>query len=100
MSKIDEATIVKLEQLARLKLSAQERSKISSDLSSIIDMFDRLNEVDTENVEPLRHINRDIMNRLREDQIDGELSQEQALTNVSNKKDGYIAVPKFLKPKS
>jgi len=100
MSKIDEATIVKLEQLARLKLSAQERSKISSDLSSIIDMFDRLNEVDTENVEPLRHINRDIINRLREDQIDGELSQEQALTNVSNKKDGYIAVPKFLKPKS
>ncbi len=100
MSKIDEATIVKLEQLARLKLSAQERSKISSDLSSIIDMFDRLNEVDTENVEPLRHINRDIINRLREDQIDGELSQEQALTNVSNNKDGYIAVPKFLKPKS
>jgi len=100
MSKIDEATIVKLEQLARLKLSAQERSKISSDLSSIIDMFDRLNEVDTENVEPLRHINRDIINRLREDQIDGELSQEQALTNVSNNKGGYIAVPKFLKPKS
>ena len=100
MSKIDEATLVKLERLARLKLSSQERSKISSDLSSIIDMFDRLNEVDTENVEPLRHINRDIINRLREDQIDGELSQEQALTNVSNKKDGYIAVPKFLKPKT
>ena len=74
MSKIDEATLVKLERLARLKLSAQERSKINSDLSSIIDMFDRLNEVDTDNVEPLRHINRDIINRLREDQIDGELS--------------------------
>ena len=100
MSKIDEATLVKLERLARLKLSAQERSKISSDLSSIIDMFDRLNEVDTDNVKPLRHINRDIINRLREDQIDGELSQEQALTNVSNIKDGYIAVPKFLKPKT
>ena len=100
MSKIDEATLLKLERLARLKLSAQERSKISSDLSSILDMFDRLNEVDTDNVEPLRHINRDIINRLREDRIDGELSQNQALTNVSNNKDGYIAVPKFLKPKS
>ena len=100
MSKIDEATLLKLERLARLKLSAQERSKISSDLSSIIDMFDRLNEVDTDSIEPLRHINSDIINRLREDRIDGELSQDQALTNVSNKKDGYIAVPKFLKPKS
>ncbi len=100
MSKIDEATLLKLESLARLKLSLEERSKISSDLSSIIDMFDRLNEVDTEGIEPLRHINRDIVNRLRTDRIDGELSHDQALKNVTNNKDGYIAVPKFLKPKS
>jgi aspartyl-tRNA(Asn)/glutamyl-tRNA(Gln) amidotransferase subunit C len=100
MSKIDEKTLSKLESLARLQLTSDERAKISKDLTSIIDMFDRLNEVDTDGVEPLRHINRDIINRLREDRIAGELSQDQALANVDSKKGGYIAVPKFLKPKS
>ena len=100
MSKIDEATLLKLERLARLDLDTDERTKISSDLSSIIEMFDSLNEVDTDGVEPLRHINIDIINRLRADKIADELSQERALKNVVNSKGGYIAVPKFLKPKS
>ena len=100
MSKIDEETLLKLERLARLELNSDERAQISKDLVSIIDMFDRLNEVDTDGVEPLRHINTDVVNRLREDRIRGELSQNQALQNVVNKKEGYIAVPKFLKEKS
>lgn len=100
MSNIDEETLAKLESLARLKLTSEERSKISKDLASIIDMFDRLNEVNTEGVEPLRHINSDIVNRLRVDRIAGELSQERALHNVANTTEGYIAVPKFLKAKS
>ena len=100
MSKVDEEVISKLEQLARLNLNPSERDQISKDLNSIVKMFDRLSEVNTDDVEPLRHINVDIVNRLRDDQVDGELTQDAALSNVKNNKEGYIAVPKFLKPKS
>ena len=100
MSKVDEEVISKLEQLARLNLNPSERDQISKDLNSIVKMFDSLSEVNTDDVEPLRHINADIVNRLRNDQVDGELTQDAALSNVKNNKEGYIAVPKFLKPKS
>ncbi len=100
MSEVDEEVILKLERLARLKLNPEEREQISNDLTSIVKMFDRLSEVDTDGVEPLRHINMNIVNRLRSDKVHGELAQDEALSNVKNNKEGYIAVPKFLKPKS
>lgn len=100
MSEVDEEVILKLERLARLKLNPEEREQISNDLTSIVKMFDRLSEVDTDGVEPLRHINMNIVNRLRSDKVQGELAQDEALSNVKNNKEGYIAVPKFLKPKS
>ena len=98
MTKIDDQLISKLEQLSRLELSKDEKQKISSDLSGIVEMFDKLAEVDTDGVEPMRHVT-DITNRHREDIVKGELSNERALKNVNTKVDGFIAVPKFLKPK-
>ncbi len=98
MTKIDSDLISKLEQLSRLSLKAAEKEKITNDLNSIVEMFDKLQEVDTIGVEPLRHITHHI-NRMREDEVRGELTNEQALKNVPKSVDGFIAVPKFLKPK-
>ncbi len=99
MTKIDDSLISKLERLSRLKLADNEKSKIKEDLNSIVAMFDTLQEVDTTDIEPLRHINEDIINRMREDVVNNELSNDDALVNTKNTKDGFIAVPKFLKPK-
>ena len=98
MTKINEALISKLEQLSRLELKAQEKLKITEDLENIVNMFDKLAEVNTDGVEPLRHVT-EVVNRYREDTVDGELSNKRALENVKVKVDGFIAVPKFLKPK-
>lgn len=98
MKKINEELISKLEKLAHLNLEEEEKKKITEDLNSIVDMFDKLQEVDTSNVEPLKHIMQDI-NRYRNDTVKGELTNEEALKNVKTSVDGFIAVPKFLKPK-
>ncbi len=98
MTKIDENLILKLEKLARLKLSDDERMEIHKDLSKIVDMFDKLQEIDTEGVVPTKHMT-DHVHNLREDKVSGQLSNEEALENAPEKVDGHIAVPKFLKPK-
>lgn len=98
MTKIDENLILKLEKLARLKLTDDERVEINQDLGKIVAMFDKLQEVDTAGVVPTRHMT-DHDHVLREDLIQGQLSNEEALKNAPKSLDGHIAVPKFLKPK-
>ena len=98
MTKIDENLISKLEHLSKLKLGEDEKVQITSDLNAIVKMFDKLQEVDTTDVEPLRHIS-EMYNQLREDKVSGELDPSEALSNVKSKKDGFITVPNFLKPK-
>ncbi|MEL6389973.1 MAG: Asp-tRNA(Asn)/Glu-tRNA(Gln) amidotransferase subunit GatC [Bacteroidota bacterium] len=99
MTKIDDNLISKLEKLSRLRLSSDEKETIKNDLGNIVNMFDRLQEVDTTDVAPMRHIT-DAVNRLREDRVANQLTREEALANAPVHKDGFIAVPKFLKPKS
>lgn len=98
MTKIDDHLISKLEKLSRLQLETTEKEKIKEDLNSIVEMFDKLEEVDTDGVAPIRHVS-GIVNRKRHDVVSNELSRDQALSNVKSKKEGFIAVPKFLKPK-
>lgn len=98
MTKINENLILKLEKLAKLRLTEEERTEISQDLNKIVAMFDKLQEVDTEGVTPTRHMV-DHDHPLRDDKIQGQLSNEEALANAPKSIDGHIAVPKFLKPK-
>ncbi len=57
--KIDDQLILKLENLARLELSKEERIQIKTDLQDILDMVEKLQELDTDGVEPLRYITAD-----------------------------------------
>ena len=98
MTKIDENLISKLEHLSKIKLSDNEKVQIIEDLNSIVEMFDKLQEVDTTDVEPLRHISENI-NQFREDVVAGEFKQGEGLKNVKRTKGDFIAVPKFLNPK-
>ncbi len=83
--------------LSRLKLSLEEKETIKKDLNSILEMFDKLNEVDTENVEPLTYVldEHDLLRR--KDLVGPELSNDEALKNAEASKKPFFAVPKFLK---
>lgn len=98
MDKIDDELISRLERLARIRIHKNEREKLKTDLNRIVEMFDKLQEVDTRGVEPIRHMN-EFNDSMREDQPASMLSAEEALSNVANKSDNYIQVPNFLKLK-
>ena len=65
---IDDTLILRLENLARLELSAAERTKMQGSLTDILTMVEQLNTLDTEGVEPLIYINEDV-NVWREDTV-------------------------------
>ena len=93
---IDDALISKLEKLSRLELKDSEKEKVKEDLNNMLGMFDKLSELDTESVEPLRYV-LDEHNPLREDIVGEELSNEKALHNAKESKEPFFVVPKFLK---
>ena len=95
---IDRKLILKLENLAKLELSEKERTKLTSDLNNILSMVEKLKEVDTTGVEPLVYINEEV-NRLRKDEIDNQVSQEEALSNAPSKDGTYFKVPNVMKRK-
>jgi aspartyl-tRNA(Asn)/glutamyl-tRNA(Gln) amidotransferase subunit C len=92
---VDREVILKLETLARLELSEQEREKLRGSLNDILKMVDKLNELNTEGVEPLVYIN-DEVNILREDVVKNQLNRDEALTNAPDHNEQFFKVPKVI----
>ena len=93
--KVDKALISRLENLARLDLSEEERTKIEKDLNSILGMVEKLDELDTSDVEPLIHIS-EAVNVFREDEVGNQLDRSEALKNAPKKDEQYFKVPKVI----
>jgi aspartyl-tRNA(Asn)/glutamyl-tRNA(Gln) amidotransferase subunit C len=92
---IDRNLILRLENLTRLELNDEERLKLQGSLNNILRMVDKLNELNTEGVEPLVYVNEDF-SPLREDIICHELTQKEALQNAPNHNGTYFKVPKVI----
>ena len=90
--KIDKNTINKIARLSRIKLDDKESEDYIKDLNSILDWVEQLNEVDTENVEPLSNISSSILPK-REDVSKDTNSSEEILENDPDKLEGFFAVP-------
>lgn len=93
--KIDKDTIRKIAHLSRLELDAKDEENLEKDLTKILDWMDKLNEIDTENVQPLIHMSEEL-NVLREDVVNNGIKHEDALANAPKKDSNYFRVPKFL----
>ena len=87
--------ILKLENLAKLKLSVEERQKLKGELGKIIDMFSEISEVNTDNVLPLIHMT-DTYNNLRQDKVSNQLSFDEVKDNAPLIKEKMFAVPKVI----
>ena len=95
MSTIDTKTVQHVAYLVRLGLSKEEAQIFSGQFSSIIDYFNMLNEVDTENVRAASDI-ANAENVLREDEVKPSMSREEFLKNVPQSERGYVKVPTVL----
>lgn len=83
-----------LADLARIDLTQKEKTKFKKELLSILKFVEKLNEVDTSNVQPLSGGTL-LENKMRPDvQISKDLEGEslELLTQTSEKKDGWVRV--------
>lgn len=94
--KIDQSLILRLEELARLELSETERHQIQQDLENIIQMVDKLQEVDTTGVAPLIYLSEE-RNVLRADEVKNEIDRTSALNNAPSTDGKFFLVPKMIK---
>lgn len=87
--------ILKLENLAKLKLSDVERDKLKVELGKIIDMFGEISEVNTDDVLPLVHMT-ETYNNLRQDKIGNQLALDDVKDNAPKIINNMFAVPKVI----
>ncbi len=93
--KIDKAHLHKIAHLARLKFDENASDAMIKDMTNILDWVEKLNELDTEGVEPLTTMSHEV-NVLRVDVVKPHLSHEKALYNAPKKDSDYFRVPKVL----
>src|SRR5262245_41406793 len=92
---IDNKNVKHVATLVRLGISEEEAQEVSGPFSSIIDYFNMLNEVDTENVVPASDV-ANAENVLREDVVKPSMDREEFLKNAPKSERGYVKVPTVL----
>ncbi len=93
MSKITAAEVKKIASLSRLKLSSEEITQATADLSAILSHFSTLSDIDTTNVPPAEDIS-GLQNVTRTDEakMNALGSAEEIMARVPHVKDGYVQV--------
>ena len=81
--------------LARLELSDAEKNRFTEQLNAILKYAEKLNELNTEGVEPTTHV-LPVMNVMREDKARPSWPLEEVLANAPEEEDGQFRVPAVL----
>ncbi len=92
---LDDALITKLADLSKLEFNDEERVRIKKNLSRILQMVEKINEVNLDHIQPLIYMN-DAVNVLRKDEIEVTLTHEEAMMNAPAADAFYFKVPKVL----
>lgn len=93
--KISKEDVIKVAELARLEFGEKELGEFTEQLGNILAYIEKLNELDTEDVEPTSHV-LDIATPLREDVVEEWLSPAEALENAPEEEDGFFVVPRVI----
>ena len=93
--KIDKKTTKKIAKLSRIKLNEAEIDELSFQLSSIIDWVEELNEVYTDQIDPLNNISSSKL-PLRNDNPNKVNNSDKILSNAPEKIESYFVVPKVV----
>jgi len=94
-SKVNIEEIDRLAQLARLRFDGQEKDEILNDMNKMIDFINKLDELDTDGVQPLLFMV-DETQDLRADDVVISTTQVEALKNAPLKDSDYFKIPKVL----
>ena len=92
---ISDETIEYVSILAKLELSDQQKEAAKKDMGRMLDYIDKLNELDTDGVEPMSHVF-PVRNAFREDEVTNGDDSEQILKNAPEEQDNMFVVPRTL----
>ena len=82
--------ILHIAKLAKLNLTDDEVEKFRVQLSPVLDYFEKLKEVDTDNIEPTFHPISNLKNRFQEEGMDNALEIKDVIKNAKEKNGNYI----------
>jgi len=86
--------IEKIAELAMLKLTPEEKERFSKQLQEVLSYMEKLNELDTKNVQPMRHV-LDMATPFRDDVVHPSMERKKALLNAPSQENGYFKTPKI-----
>lgn len=95
---IDDKLVEKLAKLSKLEISEEDKPEIKAKFGKILDLVEKLQELNTDGVEPLIYLtpNKNIM---RKDKVANMIAKDIALKNAPDKDSDYFKVPKVLNKK-
>ena len=93
--KITKDQVEYVARLAYLELTEEEKETFTHQLDSILSYMEKLNELDTRDIEPTSHV-LPIKNVFRDDKVKPSLPSEEALSNAPDRKNGFFRVPRVI----
>ena len=93
---INRETLLKIAHLARLNFSKESEKEMLNGLNDMIKWVEKLQEVDTDGIEPLTNMSQEV-NSWCEDEVKSGISRDRALKNAPKKDKEFFKVPKVLK---
>jgi aspartyl-tRNA(Asn)/glutamyl-tRNA(Gln) amidotransferase subunit C len=97
MSNLTKETIKNLVKLCRIECSEEEQDALLHDLKKILDLFEQLEKIDTENVAPCNQVIEGMANVMRDDVVGEVMPREVFLSNAPSQIGGMIRVPPVIK---
>ena len=92
---IDLKTIKHISKLSRISVDEANAKKLQGDLNSIFEFIEKLNQLKTENIEPLTSIAETTL-KLRSDEVKSKNIREEILKNSPEKNQDFFVVPKVV----
>ena len=93
--KLTRADVQRVAVLARLRLSENEESELTAQLDALLAYMDKLNEIDTSDVEPFSYAT-DSTNAFREDKVTNQPDADALLANAPDRDGTFFKVPKII----
>ena len=92
---IDLKTIKHISKLSRISVDDEKAQKLSEDLNSIFEFIEKLNELKTDNVEPLTSVAETTL-KFRSDEVKSKDIKDQILKNSPDENQDFFVVPKVV----
>ena len=92
---IDLKTIKHISKLSRISVDDEKAKELAEDLNAIFDFIKKLNELKTDNIEPLTSVAKTTL-KLRTDEVRSKNIRDQILKNSPEENEDFFVVPRVV----